>query len=110
MKNDTRQLLRDLKTATLLGNPAAVNLALNGLVSELPEDEQKFLAPQNIMSILLVPIMIQERFWGVLGFDDCHSNRRWRDEEELVLFAKSQQVTFQRYEFPETSSVEYTSS
>ena len=33
MKNDTRQLLRDLKTATLLGNPEAVNIALNGLLS-----------------------------------------------------------------------------
>ena len=63
------------------------NCAVGGLVRELPEDEQEFLAPQNIMSILLVPIMIQEDFWGFIGFDDCHSNRRWRDEEELVLFA-----------------------
>jgi hypothetical protein len=33
MKNDTRQLLRDLKTATLLGNPEAVNIAMNGLLA-----------------------------------------------------------------------------
>jgi hypothetical protein len=32
MKNDTRQLLRDLKTAAVLGNPEAVDLALNGLL------------------------------------------------------------------------------
>jgi HEAT repeat protein len=32
MKNDTRQLLRDLKTASILGNPDAVDLALNGLL------------------------------------------------------------------------------
>ena len=32
MKNDTRQLLRDLKTAAILGNPEAVDLALNGLL------------------------------------------------------------------------------
>lgn len=32
MKNDTRQLIRDLKTATVLGNPEAVNIALNGLL------------------------------------------------------------------------------
>ncbi len=33
MKNDTRQLLRDLKTAALLGNPDAVNIALNGILA-----------------------------------------------------------------------------
>jgi HEAT repeat protein len=33
MKNDTRQLLRDLKTATMLGNPEAVNIALDGLLA-----------------------------------------------------------------------------
>jgi hypothetical protein len=33
MKNDTRQLLRDLKTAAILGDPEAVDLALNGLLA-----------------------------------------------------------------------------
>ena len=33
MKTDTKQILRDLKAATLLGNPEAVNLALNGLLA-----------------------------------------------------------------------------
>jgi hypothetical protein len=33
MKNDIRQLLRDLKTATMLGNPEAVNIALDGLLA-----------------------------------------------------------------------------
>ena len=33
MKIDSRQILRDLKTATLLGNPEAVDIALNGLLS-----------------------------------------------------------------------------
>ena len=33
MKADARQLLRDLKAATLIGNPAAVDMALNGLLA-----------------------------------------------------------------------------
>ena len=33
MKNNPRQLLRDLKTATLLGNPEAVNIALSGILA-----------------------------------------------------------------------------
>jgi HEAT repeat protein len=33
MKTDSKQILRDLKAATLLGNPEAVDLALNGLLA-----------------------------------------------------------------------------
>ena len=33
MKNKTRQLLRDLKAAAVLGNPEAVDIALNGLLA-----------------------------------------------------------------------------
>jgi len=33
MKTDTRQILRDLKTAVLLDNPEAVNIALNSLLA-----------------------------------------------------------------------------
>ncbi len=60
---------------------------VSGHVHDLPPAEREMLAAQNIMSILVVPIMIQENFWGFIGFDDCHSDRQWRDEEECVLMA-----------------------
>ena len=62
-------------------------LTISGLYRELPPNEQEFLAPQNIMAILLVPIFIGDRFWGFIGFEDCHQQRQWRDEEEAVLMA-----------------------
>ncbi|GAK50338.1 multi-sensor hybrid histidine kinase [Candidatus Moduliflexus flocculans] len=62
-------------------------LTISGLYRELPPEEQAFLAPQNIMAILLVPIFIGERFWGFIGFEDCHQQRQWRGEEEAVLMA-----------------------
>ena len=65
----------------------SANVTVSGLMRELPDAEQEFLAPQNIQAVLLVPIMIQEKFWGFIGFDDCHQPRRWRDEEEAVLIA-----------------------
>jgi hypothetical protein len=52
----------------------------------------EMLAAQNIMSILVVPIMIQERFWGFIGFDDCHRGHQWRDEEEAVLVAMAASI------------------
>ena len=65
----------------------STNNTINGLVRELPPTEQAILAPQNITSILVVPITMHDRFWGFIGFDDCHAERQWRDEEEAVLFA-----------------------
>ena len=62
-------------------------LTVSGRIQELPPDEKEMLAAQNIMSILIVPITIQDEFWGFIGFDDCHSERQWRDEEEFVLMA-----------------------
>jgi PAS domain S-box-containing protein/putative nucleotidyltransferase with HDIG domain len=48
-----------------------------GLVREFPESEQQVLADQGIQSILVVPIVQRERWWGFLGFDDCDRPRDW---------------------------------
>jgi PAS domain S-box-containing protein len=65
----------------------SANEAIRGLVREMPLSEREMLDPQNIISIIVVPISIGERFWGFIGFDDCHTEREWREEEEAVLFA-----------------------
>jgi GAF domain-containing protein len=36
-------------------------------------------------SDLMVPIMVEGRFWGIVGFDDCQSDRGWNVEEIEVL-------------------------
>ena len=43
------------------------------------------LLPQGIVSILLVPIFLQDKFWGFIGFDDCHKERVFSDIEENTL-------------------------
>jgi len=65
----------------------SVNQPVCGLVRDLPAAEREILAAQNILSLILVPIMLHDHFWGFLGFEDCHQERRWREEEEAVLFA-----------------------
>lgn len=59
--------------------------AISGLVATFPESEQQLLAPQNILSLVVVPILIQKQFWGFMGFDDCHLGRAWTDSEVAVL-------------------------
>ncbi|OPY13620.1 MAG: Blue-light-activated protein [Syntrophus sp. PtaB.Bin001] len=47
--------------------------------------EQQYLAPQGIKSIIIVPIRIDGRLWGFVGFDDCHQERDWTQNEESIL-------------------------
>lgn len=57
----------------------------SGLTRELSDIERKLLEPQGILSILIVPIPVSGKLWGFVGFDDCHSERRWSKDEEAVL-------------------------
>jgi PAS domain S-box-containing protein len=60
---------------------------VKGLVKDRPASERAILEPQGIRSILVVPIMIDDQFWGYIGFDDCHSDRSWSDSEVSILLA-----------------------
>lgn len=59
---------------------------------ELPLSEESILARQDVLSVLLVPILIDDSFWGYIGFDDCHSERYWSDSEESILVAMAASI------------------
>lgn len=61
-------------------------LAVKGFVKDFPESEREILEPQDILSIICIPIYIQAEWWGFIGFDDCTRLRVWSDEEEEILF------------------------
>ncbi len=58
---------------------------LKFLIKKLPPDERIVFVDRNIKSILLVPIMIDGKYWGFIGFDDCRSDRLWNEDEEYFL-------------------------
>lgn len=43
------------------------------------------LLSQKIKSMLTIPIMVDNEWWGTLGFDDCERTYDWRDEEVATL-------------------------
>ena len=43
--------------------------------------------PSPLRSILLVPILSEGRFWGIVGFDDQNVNRVWAAGDEAILHA-----------------------
>ena len=61
--------------------------SLKFLIKNLPKEFQEVFIDQNIRSIILVPILIDGVYWGFIGFDECHSDRIWSNDEESILSA-----------------------
>lgn len=57
------------------------------IVSEIDDDMvmKEILQKQGILSILIFPIYRKGRFWGFVGYDDCTRERKWPQEELLLL-------------------------
>lgn len=74
--------------------------AVVGLVKNFPESERKLLEPQNILSILVVPIIIKDHNWGFVGFDQCHKEHQWTTTEITTLWAIAGSIggTIARYQ------------
>lgn len=58
---------------------------INCQVKDLKPQLKDFLSSQNIKSILIVPIMVNNKFWGFIGFDYCQSERIWNESEISIL-------------------------
>ncbi len=65
---------------------------IKGLVRNFPNGEREFLALQGILSLLVVPVRIEGRFWGFIGFDDCHEGKEWTQDEESILVAAASNI------------------
>ncbi len=58
---------------------------LKFIISELPQESQEAFVDRNIKSIILVPIMVDDIYWGFIGFDEMHTDRIWTEDEESIL-------------------------
>lgn len=56
-------------------------LPVYGLIEELPDAERPLLESQDIRSLVVVPIYVQDEWWGMIGFDDCVRARVWGEPE-----------------------------
>ncbi len=65
----------------MLGN----HQLIYGHLSEFPQVERDFLAAQDIISIMVAPIFVGNKWWGFIGFDDCRSAREWSPVEIEAL-------------------------
>ena len=53
--------------------------------AELPPDFQRVMSMQGVDSALLVPLLREGSWIGLVGFDSCGVERVWREEEIVIL-------------------------
>jgi diguanylate cyclase (GGDEF)-like protein/PAS domain S-box-containing protein len=58
---------------------------ITGLVRDFPEAERKLLESQEILSLAILPIFVENQWWGFIGFDDCTRERQWTGTELEAL-------------------------
>ncbi len=61
--------------------------AFEAIIRELPDDNElkPILEEQEILSILIIPIIVEGKYWGFVGFDDCTFERKWSAAELSLL-------------------------
>ncbi|RJP51701.1 MAG: diguanylate cyclase [Anaerolineaceae bacterium] len=60
---------------------------ISGPVREFPVMEQELLKQQEILSVAIIPIFLEDTLWGFIGFDDCLRERQWSEAELDALRA-----------------------
>ncbi len=54
-------------------------------ISELEQDIYDILEPQEIKSVFVLPLIMNYKNVGFIGFDECTSNRKWKKSEIELL-------------------------
>jgi two-component system sensor histidine kinase/response regulator len=62
------------------------------LADEYDELEAMLLGPQGVLSLLILPLMVDGEFTGFIGFDNCTSQTRWTTLEVNLLSAAATQI------------------
>ena len=62
---------------------------IKGPVSALSQADQDFYRIWNTKSLLIMPIFMQNKFWGWHCLDDCHHSRDFVDDEVKILQSMS---------------------
>jgi PAS domain S-box-containing protein len=64
-----------------------------GLVKDLPDKQKETMIKQGIISMLIIPVFLQDLFWGFVGFDDCSKEREFTTNQVAILHSGSLLIT-----------------
>lgn len=88
-----------LQSIPLEDHPLSVQAALNGkpfsiLTHEAEGPTREILEAQGIKSLLLMPILMENNFFGFIGFDDCTNPKIWTEDEISFLASVTTNLSF----------------
>jgi len=66
-------------------NLLSKGMSLNGPLDWIPHGDMPFFKPMQIISLLAVPLFLNEDFWGFVSCEDCHRRRIFPEAEEHAL-------------------------
>ncbi|MDR1665021.1 MAG: response regulator [Clostridiales bacterium] len=55
------------------------------LIRDMPASDRAQYEVQGILAIMLIPVFIHNEFWGFVGFDNCHSEQLFTENDESVV-------------------------
>jgi PAS domain S-box-containing protein len=58
---------------------------VKGLVRDFPEFERAMMENKKFKSLVALPIMVRDKFWGFIGLTDSHAERIWTSMEVSIL-------------------------
>jgi HPt (histidine-containing phosphotransfer) domain-containing protein len=58
---------------------------LKFVLKDLPVDYRLGFLDTRIKSIILIPIMVDDNYWGFLGFDEVNTDKEWTKADEKIL-------------------------
>jgi GAF domain-containing protein len=60
-------------------------ICINRTVSSMSPEEREGLSLLGTLSIFAVPVFVRDQFWGVVGFDNCRSEKMFSEDEASAL-------------------------
>lgn len=68
------------------------NQPIMGAIKTFPESERAILEPQSIISILVLPLWVEGKWYGFIGFDDVEICRDWNQDDIRLLRTAAEMI------------------
>ncbi|MEO5373859.1 MAG: response regulator [Alphaproteobacteria bacterium] len=69
------------------GNEFRAGRTIHALVRDLPNDERRYLLGRDVRSLIVVPMFVEQEWWGIVCFADTRREREWLASEVDLLTA-----------------------
>jgi len=65
------------------------NEYIGGAVQNLTKEERDYFKAFDVLSVVVIPLFLNDRFWGLVSVDDCQKERDFTAEEIAILRSAS---------------------